>query len=262
MAPWALLLLAAALLTSTPAARANLSDLHDDCTASRRFTDSVTIHSLMPWIAAGRKFTLEQATAHFSTLNNSHMAAPVLVHKGEVYLVFPLHPNVHVLPFQRVMHELRVTAELYPEISFEAIIGLHDDPQSHDVRGSRLPVWGFNRHAAAGDVLLPHHYVRPDQLCHETHGGPPASINMTLLRTPFEQRERRLLGRFTHYCAGLREVRIQGQLVEECPRTYFSYLAQHHKEVGGVTLDVGPTNEARIHPAQLAPQRTQGCALD
>lgn len=255
-----LLLLAALCLALAPSAPATLvSEQHDDCAASRHFTDVVTAHTLAPWITARRKFTQEQATAHFRQLNGTGMAAPVVVHKGAVYLVYPLHPSTHVLPFQRVIRDLRVTAELYPELSFEAVIGMHDDPQSWDVHGARLPVWGFNRDEGTADILLPHHYVRPDQLCREQHGGPPVAINMSLLRAPFEERDRRLLGRFTHYCAGARGVKLlHDGFITDCPRTYFSYLAQDRKEVAGVALDVGPINLVRQDIATAEWKRPDG----
>lgn len=222
--------------------------LPDDCAASRHFLDATTLHSLAPWLAANRTFSLEQATAHFRKINGSHLLAPVLAHNGSLYLHFPLHPDVHVLPFQRMIHDLRIFAERYPELSFEIILGMHDDPQSNwgSVRGDALPVWGFNRNRFGGDILIPHHYVRPDQLCHDhaVDRSPPTSINASLFHVPWAARERRLMGRFSHYCSGNREVLINGNKVEHCPRSFFPLLAQKQKHVAGVVLDVAPTGNS------------------
>ena len=160
----------------------------------------------------------------------------------------------------------------------QAILEFHDDPKNFDF--SAVPFWGFNRvalanaeagHSAAyADILLPHHYVRPDQLCSppEAPGAAPPldNINRTLIAQPWEGRRDVLLGRFTHYCRGLNPdgsnaLVVNRQRLLHCPRTFFSDLAARVGSVAGVTLDVAPTNTVGSFPGNDAFLRPDGTKL-
>lgn len=240
-----LLLLLSALPTAAPAGSRG-------CAHSARFLDSTVSTALGPWAASGRRFSSTDVVASLTKLRGSECCLAVTVHGGAVYLLHPPHYSLRPLASLRVLRGLQDAAAAFPEMAFEAVLNLLDDPLDYPPFGEdgQLPHLSLNRDRYTGDVLVPHHHVAPEQLCpaHQ-RWTPKTSVDASLTARPWAERQRRIVGRFSHFC-GARDVRIFGGAVEECPRTYFSHLAQSHGSVAGfdnlpIELDIAPTNKAR-----------------